>query len=103
MRQSTSMIQWLPLRYDQKSVWTRLSEPGAWFNIKMAYYQYRKPHCGDKTVLRSPYLHNGIPYTGKMTMHYTDPQLSTEYDISFMYILHEVLITSSHVIDKLSK
>ena len=39
---------------------------GPWFNIKMPSYQYRKPNCGDKTVVRSSYLHNGISYTGKM-------------------------------------
>ena len=33
----------------------------------MSSYQYRKSHCGDKTVVRSSYLHNGISYTGKMT------------------------------------
>ena len=36
----------------------------------MLSYQYRKPHCGDKTVVRSSYLHNGISYTGKMTSLY---------------------------------
>ena len=36
----------------------------------MLSYQYRKSHCGDKTVVRSSYLHNGIPYTGKMTSLY---------------------------------
>ena len=41
-------------------------KPGSRFNIKMSY-QYRKSHCGDKTVVRSSYLHNGISYTGKMT------------------------------------
>ena len=40
---------------------------GPWFNIKMSSYQYRKSHCGDKTVARSSYLHSGISYTGKMT------------------------------------
>ena len=44
--------------------------PGPWFNIKMPSYQYRKSHCGDKTVVRSSYLHNGISYTGKMTSSY---------------------------------
>ena len=39
--------------------------PGPWFNIKMTSYQYRRSHCGDKTILRLSYLHNGIPYTGK--------------------------------------
>ena len=36
-----------------------VSIPGPRFNIKMSY-QYRKSHCGDKTVVRSSYLHNGI-------------------------------------------
>ena len=36
----------------------------------MTSYQYRKSHCGDKTILRPSYLHNGISYTGKMTSLY---------------------------------
>ena len=44
--------------------------PGPWFNIKMSSYRYRKSHCGDKTVVRSSYLHNGISYTGKMASLY---------------------------------
>ena len=44
--------------------------PGPWFNIKISSYQYRKSYCGDKTVVRSSYLHNGISYTGKMTSLY---------------------------------
>ena len=43
-----------------------ITEPGARFNVKMTSYQYRKIHCGVKTVVRSSYLHNGICYTGKM-------------------------------------
>ena len=43
---------------------------GPWFNIKMSSYQYRKTHCGDETVVRSSYLHNGFSYTGKMTSLY---------------------------------
>ena len=43
---------------------------GAWFNIKMTSYQYRKSHCGDKTILRPSYLHNGISYTGKTASLY---------------------------------
>ena len=42
----------------------------AWFNIKMSSYWYRKSHCGDKTVVRSSYLHNGISYAGKITSFY---------------------------------
>ena len=40
------------------------------FNIKMPSYQYRKSHCGDKTVVRSSYLHNGNSYTSKTTSLY---------------------------------
>ena len=36
----------------------------------MSSYQYSKSHCGDKTVVRSSYLHNGISYTGKMSSLY---------------------------------
>ena len=38
-------------------------------SIYMSSYQYRKSHCGDKTVARSSYLHNGISYTGKTTYY----------------------------------
>ena len=38
--------------------------------IKMSSYQYRKSHCGDKTAVRSSYLHNGISYIGKITSLY---------------------------------
>ena len=49
--------------------------PGGWFNIKMTSYQYRKSHCGDKTILRPSYLHNGISYTGKMaSLYWISPQ-----------------------------
>ena len=41
-----------------------------WFNIKIPSYQYRKSHYGDKTVVRSSYLHYGISYTGKMSSLY---------------------------------
>ena len=66
--------------YAHMSVSGRLSPPyvsetGPWFNIKMPSYQYRKSHCGDKTVVRSSYLHNGISYTGKMvSFHWISPQ-----------------------------
>ena len=40
--------------------------PGGWINIKMPSYQYTKSHCGDKTILRPSYLHDGISYTVKM-------------------------------------
>ena len=43
--------------------------PGPWFNIQMSSYQCRKSHCGDKTILRPSYLHNGISYTGKLHLY----------------------------------
>ena len=30
----------------------------------MSSYQYRESHCGDKTIFRPSYLHNGISYIG---------------------------------------
>ena len=58
--------QWLS--YSTKPVVTE--ESGPRFNIKMTSYQYRKSHCGDKTILRPSYLHNGISYTAKMISIY---------------------------------
>ena len=77
-------INWL-LKYgvhyltwnDCQSTWRYAinSASGPWFNIKMPSYQYRKSHCGDKPVVRSSYLHNGISYTDKMaSFHWISPQ-----------------------------
>ena len=44
--------------------------PRGWFNKKMPFYQYRKYHYGDKTILWPSYLHNGIYYAGKMASLY---------------------------------
>ena len=43
---------------------------GPSFNIKMSSYQYRESRCGDKTVVRSSNLHNGIFYIGNMATLY---------------------------------
>ena len=51
----------------KKKFWNQKYTPRGWFNIKMTSCQYRKSHCGDKTILRPSYLHNGI---GKMTSLY---------------------------------
>ena len=45
-------------------------EPWGWINIKMQSYQYRKSHCGDKTISQPSYYHNGISYIGKMVSLY---------------------------------
>ena len=64
------MIQSLKHVSGARAVWDKsvniMTYAGGWFNIKMPSYQYRKSHCGDKTILRPSYLHNGTPYTGKM-------------------------------------
>ena len=50
---------------------------GPWFSIKMSSYQYRKSHCGDKSVLRRSYLHNVISHTGKMaSLYWTNPLIT---------------------------
>ena len=37
--------------------------PGPWFSIKTSSYEYSKLHCGDKTVVKSSNLRNGISHT----------------------------------------
>ena len=63
--------------------------PGPWFNIKMSSYQYRKSHCGNKTILWPSYLHNGISYTGKTTsLYWIGDQVyieSTLHQVSWLY------------------
>ena len=65
----------------QQSSFNTWLTPGAWFSIKMSSYQHRKSHCGDKTILRPSYLHNGISYTGKTASLYwiraLDPTISS--------------------------
>ena len=61
--------------------------PGPRFNINISSYQYRKSHCGDKTVVRSSYLHNRISYTGKMTSLYWDgPQTFSESSLTARFL-----------------
>ena len=61
-------------------------QAGGRFNIKMPSYQYRKPHCGDKTILRPSNLHNGISYTGKMaSLYWIRTQLSEAMMTQFFY------------------
>ena len=73
------MICWPVVELQQFELWS-----GGWFNIKKPSYQYRKSHCGDKTVVRSSYLHNGISYTGKVTSLYwiRAQQIVNEFDDS---------------------
>ena len=55
---------------------------GPRFNIKTTSYQYRKSHCGDKTILRPSYLHSGISCTGKMVSLYWIRALLFPYSLT---------------------
>ena len=85
-------VQWQP-------PWQK--ETGPRFNIKISSYQYRKSHCGDKTVVRSSYLHNGISYTGKKTSLYwigaqvqNAPFLISCFQINISYVIRITYYTS---------
>ena len=64
--------------------------PGPWSNINMSSYQYRKLYCGDKTVVRSSNLCNGISYTGKMASLYWFRPL-------VLYSLSDLIVRSREV------
>ena len=87
--QTVCKLSWFPLAerqgcYKKKSsYWRKISSPAAGtkschktttsralIQYKMSSCLYRKSHCGDKTVIRSSYLHNGISYTGKVSSLY---------------------------------
>ena len=61
------------------------------FNIKMTFYEYRKSHCGDETVVRSSYLNNGITYTDKMTFLYWTRALDTDEGVVLHPFQHNEL------------
>ena len=42
----------------------------------MSSYQYRKSNDGDKMIIQSSYLHNGISYMGKTaSLYWISPQV----------------------------
>ena len=47
--------------------WDVLRAP---FQYEKMSYQYRKSHCGEKKVVRSSHLHNGISYAGKTSLYW---------------------------------
>ena len=69
---SLSAIQERPLNLITHS----LTRAGPQFSIKISSYQYRKSHCGDKTVVGSSYLHNRISYAGKTSLYWIRPRTS---------------------------
>ena len=71
-------------------------DSGPWFNIKMSSYQYRKSHCGDKTVVRSSYLHDGISYTGKMSsLYWISPQVVSSHESFNVFMTKNMVISES--------
>ena len=59
----------------------------------MPSYQYRKSHCGGKTVVRSSFLHNGNSYTGKMTsLYWISPWVLYNVAVSYKWILNQIHI-----------
>ena len=58
----------------------------------MSSYQYRKSHCGDKTVVRSSYLHNGTSYTCKMqSLYWIRAQITKWFHA--IYGISQIIIT----------
>ena len=57
----------------------------------MPSHQYRKSHCGDKSVVRSSYLHNGIPYAGKMASLYWISSLTLKTRACFLSLAQSKL------------
>ena len=70
-----------------KLQWINTLRHVPWFSIKMPSYQYRKYHCGDKTVVRSSYLYNGISFTGKMASFYWISPLMKHVYVSKLNII----------------
>ena len=58
----------------------------------MSSYQHRKSHCGDKTVVRLSYLHNGISYTGnKTSLYWIRAQIQSKpYYMYYLIILYHL-------------
>ena len=89
-RNSTKILKpWFPsvlqIQLHLRLTWWQKG-PGPRFNIKMSSYQYRKSHCGDKTVVTSSYLHNSISYTGKTaSLYWFSPQGISRNDTDIMF------------------
>ena len=64
-------------------------------NIDLSY-QYRKSHCGDKTIIRSSYLHNRISCTGEVApLYWANPWISYNYTIYILIYNMEKLVILS--------
>ena len=79
------------------------TESGPWFNIKISSYQYRKSHCGDKTILRPSYLHNGISHTGNTTSPYWIGALDLGDNFQVHFLDGRISYFNSNTIEVCSK
>ena len=59
-----------------------------WSRFNIMSYQYRKSLCGDETIFRSSYLHNGISYTSKTTSIYWIRTLRYTMDFMLAWCSH---------------
>ena len=76
-------------------------DSGPRFNIKMSSCRYRKSHCGDKTVVRSSYLHNGISCTGKVSSLYSIGAPGESLPVFTIFSLDVLCSYWTHVIEKI--
>ena len=42
--------------------------------MNMSFYQFKKPHCGDETIITPSHLEYGISYTGKTSLYQSGPK-----------------------------
>ena len=99
--QCHNIIIWLSSVLCLQYFWHQLA-PGPWFNIKMSSYQYRKSHCGDKTILWPSYLPNEISYTGKVTSSYwIGAQINSRHTIidyqNYISVFHIYIYVESYL------
>ena len=61
--------------------------------IKMPSYQYKEYHCGDKTVVKSFYLHNESSYTGKITsLYWISHHMHVNGSVLFLFLFFVFLL-----------
>ena len=79
------VILWLHVTYFDSTAVTGIEQgPGPWINIKMSSSQYRKSHCGAKTVIRSSKI---------TSLYWIGPQI-----LSFLKLPHIVINISTSMI-----
>ena len=91
-KNSLSYHQWhFEMGYNMyRMVFSKQQDPDSIYRCHLT--SIFKSHCGDKTVERSSYLHNGIFYTGKMASFFL-------YKTLFLRNYIRLHTTSSYQID----